>query len=144
MADWKATTFNARLEDAADKPTFRAVWKHGRCLLPIGGYFEWSAAPGGKQPYFIQSAGNEGGLFCAGLASRWNDLLTVTMMTRQANSSVSELHPRMPVVLNTEECDAWLAGTNDVAALGADAQLKFHSVRKFDRDDEGPALIETC
>ncbi|WP_286693466.1 SOS response-associated peptidase family protein [Paracoccus sp. SCN 68-21] len=58
LRDWKATTFNARIEDAATKPTFRAVWKHGRCLIPAGGYYEWTGDKGAKQPHAILSAGN--------------------------------------------------------------------------------------
>lgn len=38
LKDWKATTFNARIEEAKDKPAFRAVWRHGRCLIPAAGY----------------------------------------------------------------------------------------------------------
>ena len=142
VADWKATTFNARIEDAAGKPAFRRVWSRGRCLMPVAGYYEWSGKKGAKQPHYFQPAGNEDVLFCAALASRWNDLLTVAMMTRAAISSVSDIHPRMPVVLNTDEREAWLAGSNDVATLGEGAQLRYHRVRKIGKDAEGPELIE--
>lgn len=40
--DWKATTFNARIEDAKSKPTFRGVWKYGRYLIRAGGYYDWT------------------------------------------------------------------------------------------------------
>ncbi|ADE85062.1 SOS response-associated peptidase family protein [Rhodobacter capsulatus] len=39
---WKAATFNARIEDAREKPAFRQVWRHGRCLVPVGDFYEWS------------------------------------------------------------------------------------------------------
>lgn len=42
LKDWKATTFNARIEGAKDKPAFRSVWRHGRCLIPAAGYYEWT------------------------------------------------------------------------------------------------------
>ena len=142
VSDWKATTFNARIEDAADKPTFRPAWKNGRCLLPMRGYYEWSGEKGDRQPSFIQSAGNEELLFCAGLASRWNDLLTVTMMTRAANESVKGIHHRMPVILNTDERDIWLSGERAVSDLGQNVQLIHHRVNRILRDDDGPDLIE--
>ena len=49
-------TFNARAEDAAEKPVWRDAWRAGRCLMPARGWFEWRAgetprAP--KQPFFI-------------------------------------------------------------------------------------------
>lgn len=139
--DWKATTFNARIEEARDKPTFRAVWRHGRCLVPAAGYYEWRSENGRKQPYFFASVGNEQTLWIAGLASRWQGLLTCTMMTRAANASVEPIHDRMPVILNLEERAAWLAGSDDLT-IGEGAQLQHHPVRPFGISDEGPELIE--
>ena len=141
LKDWKATTFNARIEEAKDKPTFRAVWRHGRCLIPAGGYYEWTGKPGAKQPHFIASAGNEETLWFAGLASRWQDLLTCTIMTRAAIPEMAGLHPRMPVILNAEERDAWMAGT-DETDLGAGVLLRQHKVARFGIQDDGPQLIE--
>ena len=61
---------NARAETLAGKPYFRDAFKRRRCLVPANGYYEWRAAPGGKQPYFIRMAGAE--LFSfAGLWSVW-------------------------------------------------------------------------
>ncbi|MGA0615726.1 SOS response-associated peptidase [Paracoccus sp. KR1-242] len=141
IKDWKATTFNARIEDAAQKPSFRAVWKHGRCLIPAGGYFEWTGEKAAKRPHFIASAGNEETLWFAGLASRWREMLTCTILTRPANAAVVSLHPRMPVVLNADERDAWLGGSDD-PALGAESLLRHHPVARFGIEDDGPELIE--
>lgn len=141
IKDWKATTFNARIEDAWEKPTFRSVWRYGRCLIPAGGYYEWTGPAGQKQPHFIRNAGNEDTLWFAGLASRWQDLLTCTIMTRAANETVSEVHARMPVILNAEERDAWLGGSDD-RDVGAGAQLTHYPVHRFGIRDDGPELIE--
>ena len=141
LKDWKATTFNARIEEARDKPSFRNVWRHGRCLIPVGGYYEWRGEKGAKQPYYFQPAGNEAILWIAGLASRWQGLLTCTMMTRAANASVEPIHDRMPVILDTEEQAAWLAGSDDLE-IGAGARLRHHPVRRFGIADEGADLIE--
>ena len=138
---WKATTFNARIEEAKEKPAFRAVWRYGRCLIPAAGYYEWTGDRGAKQPHFIYPAGNDEMLFFAGLASRWHDLLTCTILTRAANDTTADLHPRMPVILNTEEQDAWLGGSDDLN-LGTGAQLRHHPVRSFGIGDDGPMLIE--
>ena len=140
--DWKATTFNARIEDARDKPTFRQVWRHGRCLVPVGGFYEWSGRKGARQPHFFHPAGNEANLYLAGLASRWRDLLTCTILTRAATGAMSVLHDRMPVILNADEREAWLGSSDDVAALGAGAVLAHQPVAPFGLQDDGPALIE--
>ena len=141
LKDWKATTFNARIEEARDKPSFRNVWRRGRCLIPVGGYYEWRGEKGAKQPYYFQPAGNEAILWIAGLASRWQGLLTCTMMTRAANPSVEPIHDRMPVILDTDEQSAWLAGSDDLE-IGAGARLRHHPVRPFGIADEGADLIE--
>ena len=141
LSDWKASTFNARLEDAKSKPTFRNVWRYGRCLIPVGGFYEWTGPRGYRQPHVFQAAGNENTLYLAGLASRWNDLLTCTILTRAANDAMRDIHDRMPVVLNLEERDAWLGGSDD-QTLGAGAQLLHHPVAPFGIEAEGPELIE--
>jgi putative SOS response-associated peptidase YedK len=138
--DWKAATFNARIEEAAKKPSFRGPWRQGRCLIPAGGYYEWTGTTP-KQPHFIGSAGNAETLVFAGLVSPWRDILTCTIVTRAANDSVRDVHDRMPVILNPEEQEAWLSGSDDIA-IGAGAQLRHHPVQRFGIRDDGPDLIE--
>jgi len=142
LKDWKATTFNARVEDAQSKPTFRRVWHHGRCLIPAGGYYEWTGERGAKVPHVVLSSSNEHTLWFAGLASRWNDVLTCTMMTRAANADVAYIHHRMPVILNLAEREIWLSGDDEVDGLGESARLRHHPVGKFGARDNGPSLIE--
>ena len=140
--DWRAATFNARIEDARDKPTFRQVWRYGRCLVPVGGFYEWSGPKGARQPHFFRPGGNEANLYLAGLASRWGDLLTCTIMTRAATGAMGGLHDRMPVILNADEREAWLGSTDDLEGLGAGAMLAHHPVAPFGLRDDGPELIE--
>lgn len=141
LKDWKAATINARIEEAADKPSFRGPWRHGRCLIPAGGYYEWTGDRTPKQPHFFASAGNDDTLWFAGLLSEWQDLLTCTIMTRAANDTVMPVHDRMPVILDIEEREAWLGGSTDLE-IGAAARLQHHKVRPFGIRDEGEALIE--
>ncbi len=84
----------------------------------------------------ILPAGNKETPFFSGLASRW-----FASLTRTANGCVSDLHDRMPVVLNAEERDAWLGGSEDLG-LGAGARLRHYPVQSFGIADEGWALIE--
>jgi putative SOS response-associated peptidase YedK len=51
---------NARWENAAEKPAFRAAFAKRRCLIPADGYFEWytpSAPPSGPQVSAAQVSG---------------------------------------------------------------------------------------
>lgn len=140
LKDWKAATFNARIEEAKNKTSFRAAWRNGRCLIPAAGYYEWTGEKGAKQPHFIYPAGNEENMWFAGLSSPWRDILTCTIVTRAANETVNTLHSRMPVVLNTEECRAWLAGTDD-PETGASARLRHHLVARFGAMEDRPEML---
>lgn len=141
LGDWKATTFNARIEDAMSRPSFRQVWRHGRCLIPVGGFYEWTGPKGDRRPNVFLTDGNEGNFHLAGLASRWGDLLTCTIMTRAANAEMRPIHDRMPVMLNADERDAWLSGSDDLS-LGEAARFRHHPVARFGIEDDGPELIE--
>lgn len=141
LKDWRASTINARIEEVTEKPTYRGPWKHGRCLIPVGGYYEWTGDKSPKQPHYFQNAGNEDGLWFAGLVSLWRDLLTCTIMTRAANESVAPLHDRMPVILDIDEREAWLAGSQN-PEIGLYAQVRHHTVPPFNTKADGPELIE--
>ena len=49
-----ALTFNARSEEAADKPTWRASLRSARCLMPARGWFEWN-----EKETVLNAAGKE-------------------------------------------------------------------------------------
>jgi putative SOS response-associated peptidase YedK len=117
------TSFNARLEEAADKPMWRDAFARARCLIPAEGWYEWRAiervdpATGeikpAKQPYFVRA--KEAEIFCfAGLTAYWKDpktgqaLRSCAILTAQAEGALAEIHDRMPVVLPPEAYTAWL------------------------------------
>ncbi|WP_283176142.1 SOS response-associated peptidase family protein [Gemmobacter sp. 24YEA27] len=64
--DRKATTFNARIEEARENPAFRRVWRHGRCQMPVGGSYELTGAMAPGSSISSSRAGNEETLFLAG------------------------------------------------------------------------------
>ena len=145
--DWKATTFNAKVETAREKPTFRIAWTSGRCIIPAIGYYEWTGSKGKKQPWFIRPETNTDLFFFAGLMSRLpNGLRTCTILTRAADPEITALHPRMPIILRQAQCRDWLtAAVSDdevIEDYGTGWQHQTHRVRPFGRDDDGPELIE--
>ncbi len=120
-------TFNARAETVAEKPMFRDAFRRARCLIPASGYYEWETAPDGKQPHYITSA-DRPILTIAGLWSEWHDrlndetLTTCTMIITEANSFISAIHDRMPVLLEEKGRRGGVAirgGRDRVAEVGA-------------------------
>ena len=114
---------NARGENVIDKPSFRAAMKRRRCLIPADGFYEWKAGGPRKQPYYIHARSGEPLAF-AGLWETWTgpngeELDTVTIVTTDANRTLSPLHDRMPVIVPPEAFDLWLDSDNVDAATAA-------------------------
>lgn len=148
---------NARAESMADKPAFRDPLKHGRCIVPASGYYEWHTGPDKKkQPYYITRADGEP-MALAGLYATWSgpegeEIDSVATITVAANRQLSEIHDRMPaILLDPAQQDDWLnvreVRPRDAAQMAlplADGVLKFHpvSTRVNSARDDDPGLIE--
>lgn len=132
---------NARVEGIEQKPAFRDALKHGRCVIPASGYYEWHTRPDKKkQPYYITLADGKP-MALAGLYTVWSgpegeEVDTVATITVPANPELAVIHDRMPAILVGDAAiDQWL----DVRTVNAKsaAQLvlplepglvKFHPV----------------
>lgn len=114
---------NARAETVSEKKSFSRSFRQRRCLVPADGYYEWKkSGKGEKQPYRFTLKTNE--VFAmAGLWDVWQDasgqkLYTFAIITTVANSLVSALHDRMPVILPKGKEKFWLeAGEDELQAL---------------------------
>jgi putative SOS response-associated peptidase YedK len=126
---WKKTlkdvpaTFNARVETVHEKPMFRDAFKKRRCVIPASGFYEWTGEKGDKQPHLFTAADGSPVLAFAGLWDHWRnpatgeDMLSATMIVSDASAWMGPYHDRMPVLLSTEDIDAWLKGTLGQEAL---------------------------
>jgi putative SOS response-associated peptidase YedK len=150
------STINARIETCVSKPTFRGAWKAGRrCLVPASGYFEWQWLDDKgkvKQPYFINLA-DAPVMFFAGMWESRSDgaggeLLTYTIITRDADPVIRGVHDRMPLILPPELLPDWLHGSVDQAgalmAAVPEPPLVFHPVARAVGNvrNTGPELVE--
>ena len=118
---------NARGETVSDKPAFRNAMKRRRCLIPADGFYEWQAAGGRKQPYYMHAKSGEPLAF-AGLWETWTgpngeELDTATIVTTDANRTLRDIHGRMPVIVPPEAFDLWLDCAN-VDARTAEALIR--------------------
>ncbi|MBS2961914.1 SOS response-associated peptidase [Actinocrinis puniceicyclus] len=158
---------NARLESAAQKPSFRHAFARRRCILPAAGYYEWQERPAGdqgkkapKQPYFIHRP-DKGTLAMAGLYEWWRDptreredaqawLLSVTVLTTDATDDIGRIHDRAPLIVPQSAYETWLAPDVDdadalrgllvPATVGMQADPVSTAVNNV--RNQGPDLIE--
>ena len=118
---------NARAESVCDKPAFRAAMKRRRCLIPADGFYEWKPAGARKQPYYVHAKSGEPLAF-AGLWETWTgpngeELDTATVITTDANRTLTHIYDRMPAIVPPEAFDLWL-DTAHVDARTAEAILR--------------------
>lgn len=110
---WRGATFNARSEDAHEKPAFRDAFRRGRILVPASGFYEWKRTDAGTVPHFVHYEDGRPLAF-AGLMDVWRSadgrerLVSCTILTTTPNHLMAELHDRMPVLLAPEDFDRWL------------------------------------
>jgi putative SOS response-associated peptidase YedK len=111
---------NARAETVADKPAFRAAFRSRRCLVCADGFYEWAAAPTGKQPMRIHRPDDLPFLFAA-LWERWDrggtPLESCTILTTAASDRLRPIHDRMPVILDPDGAATWLEAESPAAVL---------------------------
>ena len=117
------STYNARSETVAVKPSFRDAWKKAQhCIIPAEAFYEPDWRSGKHVPTRIARAdGKPHGI--AGLWSTWRDaggqeVLSFTMLTINADNHAvmrgyhrPEDEKRMIVLLREDDYDAWLAAS---------------------------------
>lgn len=101
---------NAKAETAAIKPMFRHAFRTSRVLVPADAFYEWMPKDG-KQPYLIRLRDGEP-MGMGGLLEHWQgpegEMTTFTLLTIDANSLMSRIHDRMPVIIRPEDYAAWI------------------------------------
>ncbi|HMB99332.1 MAG TPA: SOS response-associated peptidase [Balneolaceae bacterium] len=118
----KYSMINARQETITEKKSYSKPFISQRCIVPANGFYEWRKEENGKQPYYITFTDKTFMSF-AGIYERWQGeggkkINSFTIITTDANKTVSNLHDRMPAILHEEEFSFWLdPANNDTKAL---------------------------
>jgi putative SOS response-associated peptidase YedK len=110
------STFNATKEKAPTGRLYGQAFKQRRMLLVSSAWFEWAKWNGKNKPGIAHTIlPTEAEVFVfAGLWVAWKDPATgiwedtATMMTTPASQDFSEIHHRMPAVLQKDAWKAWL------------------------------------
>lgn len=102
---------NARSETILTRAPFKQIIHSHRCLVIADGFYEWKTIGKKKTPYRFTLNTDEAFAF-AGLWDSWDNgddiVNTFTIITTSANSLVSGIHERMPVILPGEIEKEWL------------------------------------
>jgi putative SOS response-associated peptidase YedK len=108
------STFNAKAEGLAEKPTFRNAFLKRRCIVPAEAFYEWIGPKHKRQPLHI-SRRDGNFLSMAGLYSYWKPegsegrpIPTFTVVTVEPNQWMARIHNRMPAILQDDQIETWL------------------------------------
>lgn len=105
-----ANAVNNTRSDKLDSPMWREAFAERRCVIPVSCWYEFSGPQGRKQAH--EFTARDGGLLWA--AGIWEENATLgrcySMLMMDADSFVSAIHDRMPVLLEDGETEIYLAG----------------------------------
>ena len=108
--------FNTRMETAPEKDLFVSSIDERRCLIPASRYFEWKKTDADRKTRFACAAETGDPLYLAGLYVRTSDsrrLPCFSILTQDAEKSIREIHPRMPVLVPFSRAEEWLSPDTD-------------------------------
>lgn len=113
---------NAKAETVATLASFRDAYARRRCLVPVNGFYEWQATALGKRPFAVAMA-NGAPFALGGIWENWKSpqtgqwIRTFCILTTPANTLVSPIHNRMPLILSADDYGRWLGQEPDPADL---------------------------
>ena len=114
---------NARAETAEEKAMFASSVRQRRCIVPTNGFYEWNQRETGPgKPKYLLRKESERMLYLAGVYASFHKkngtpYEAFVILTIGANSSVSPLHDRMPLIVEREYCTRWLLDNSFASSL---------------------------
>lgn len=106
---------NAKAETAITLPTWRDSLLTRRCAVPTAGFYEWQHGTDKARTQYLFGVPGETVVFLAGIYRLFTEtdgarILRFSVLTTEANSSMRDVHNRMPVVLRQDELAGWFWG----------------------------------
>ena len=102
---------NSRIETLKTKYLFKDSYLTRKCIIPSNGYYEWAKKNQKKTPYFINIPNCES-VYFAGIWKYINfkeNLKKIfTIITKNANEDLKNIHHRMPIILSQEEGENYI------------------------------------
>jgi len=130
---------NSRLETLTNKILFKESYYKRKCIIPLNGYYEWSLRGSSKIPFFIHLPPAEP-MYLAGIWKynnyKINNNKVFTVITKNANKHIEEIHHRMPIILSRNEAEEYLHDDKSSFLTSSftssiESELDFFPVSKF-------------
>ncbi|MCW9708480.1 SOS response-associated peptidase [Fodinibius salsisoli] len=129
--------------------------KSQRCLIPAHGFYKWKTTEKQSTPFYIRLLSNEL-MAIAGIYSVWEsdsgrNVYSCSMLTSDANALIQPVGDRMPVILEPENYNLWLAqeplGQDILNSLVSPFPMSKMAVNRVsedvnDRSNNSPELIQ--
>lgn len=138
----RAKTYNARVENIFNKPSFKYYSQVNRCVIPVSGFFEWQKVDNRKIPWYIYPK-NSNIFNLAGIWNEWTNPIsgeihsTFSIITLPANRFMSKIHntqKRMPAILADKAVSKWLKQNLEISEYAellvpmCDREMQAHTV----------------
>lgn len=113
----KYSLINARSEDIATKPSYKAAFHQRRCVVPLSGFFEWRRSDSHKVPFAIRMK-DASIMSVAGVWESWTSkesgqsVESFALITTNPNTLMEGIHNRMPVILSPDDELQWIDPTH--------------------------------
>lgn len=112
---------NVRADTLIEKPYFRKLLEHNRCILPASGFYEWKSEGKKKTPIFFRPV-DEG---IVGVGGVWSEFTTregvkvrsCAIITTEPNKLVREVHNRMPLIFSRDGEELWMNPSTPLSTL---------------------------
>jgi putative SOS response-associated peptidase YedK len=108
----KLSTINAKSESIFESRLYKKAIVQRRCIVPVSGFFEWKREGTTKRPFKIYLKDSPimslAGIWTAWRAGTPEEQRSFSILTTAANEFMSQIHDRMPVILEKKQWDEWL------------------------------------
>lgn len=117
FSKWGFKTFdnkliiNTRSETITTKKMFSNLFNSSRCLIPANYYYEWQKIDSKKIKHKIY-LNNKDNIYLAGIYKKIDNLIFFSIITKDAESSISNIHSRMPVIIEEKNINIWYTSNN--------------------------------
>jgi len=144
---------NSRDDKVWSSRLWKPLMEQQRVLIPVNGFYEWKRVNKKLVAAFYITPAQNAAMFFAGIYKRTKDDTQkpeVSMITTTANRAMSDVHDRMPVILNSQNAAmAWLQESDkdsltELMAPASNDALAFTEVSNYvnKSSNEGPECIE--